>query len=171
MSTVGWIIIQQSIYCHSGPLLMQVLIRTGRSVEGCWCGWEHFAHTHHFSQKLKLFGKYMNFFFNKKNCHFSHLKRGWGVQGGSDDFTTSHTWGTSCSSRSSSWEHGASVPFSRYTWRRTGEEPRDLSGALIGKLETLPSDAQMPQLVLKSPVENVGPYCGCELIFPARKTT
>lgn len=63
MSTVGWIIIQQSIYCHSGPLLMQVLIRTGRSGEGYWCGWEHFAHTHHFSQKPKLFGKYMNFFF------------------------------------------------------------------------------------------------------------
>lgn len=66
MSTVGWIIIQQSIYCHSGPLLMQVLIRTGRSGEGCWCGWEHFAHTHHFSQKLKLFGKYMNFFLIKR---------------------------------------------------------------------------------------------------------
>lgn len=28
---------------------------------------------------------------------------------------------------------------------RTGKEPRDLSGALVGKLEKLPSDVQMPQ--------------------------
>lgn len=44
------------------PLANTSANKNRKEWKGCWYMWDHFAHANHFSQKLKLFGKHMNFF-------------------------------------------------------------------------------------------------------------
>lgn len=140
MSAVGWVVIQQVHLLSQWSLANASANRNRKEWGGCWCVWEHFAQDCHFSQKLKLFKKYMNFFI--KRIVIFRTKGEAGV------FREAVMTLPPLMPGALHAHLGAQsiCPILQVHFGvRTGEEPRNLAGALAEKLEKLPSDAQTPQ--------------------------